>query len=476
MVEGEDVELSVVAEGHGTTFVERTGRSCCTSRLPSRAVKPNFTGPSYTLGIEEELMILDRDSWDLANAIEDLLSDSGAPVDGDDLGGIKPELHESVLEIATQAVRGHTRGRRRAARPAPPGGRDRRRAQPHDRLRGHAPVRALGGPADLRPPALPRPDRRAALRRAPGGHLRAARARRDRRRRQGDPRRQRDARARPGAARAVGQLAVLARPGRPASPRRGCRSSASSRASGCRPPTTTGRTSRSGSASWSAPKTIEDYTYLWYDVRPHPNFGTVEIRAMDGQTRVEHTLGLAALIQAMVKELAEHYEAGEQLAAYPYEMLDENRWIAARHGLEGEMVDLPGFERVADEGARAAALRPARRARAGPRLRHGPRGHRRPARARQRRASPAGGLRGQPRSSRGRARDRRSQRPGIAGGVDSVGWRVVPSSSSSARNATPRCPRTSRSARTAARVCASAHPSSTRAGARAPRAAASGRS
>ena len=94
------------------------------------------------------------------------------------------------------------------------------------------------------------------------------------------------------------------------------------------------------------PKTIEDYTYLWYDVRPHPNFGTVEIRAMDGQTRVEHTLGLAALIQAMVKELAEHFEAGEQLAAYPYEMLDENRWIAARHGLEGEMVDLPSFERV----------------------------------------------------------------------------------------------------------------------------------
>jgi carboxylate-amine ligase len=92
---------------------------------------------------------------------------------------------------------------------------------------------------------------------------------------------------------------------------------------------------------------MDDYTYLWYDVRPHPNFGTVEIRAMDAQTRVEHTLALAALIQAMVKELAEHFEAGEQLADYPYEMLDENRWIAARHGLDGELVDLPSFERVA---------------------------------------------------------------------------------------------------------------------------------
>ena len=35
---------------------------------------------------------------------------------------------------------------------------------------------------------------------------------------------------------------------------------------------------------------MEDYTWLWYDVRPHPNFGTVEIRAMDAQTHVEHTL------------------------------------------------------------------------------------------------------------------------------------------------------------------------------------------
>jgi len=93
-------------------------------------------------------------------------------------------------------------------------------------------------------------------------------------------------------------------------------------------------------------KTVEDYTYLWYDVRPHPNFGTVEIRAMDAQTRVEHTIALAALIQAMVKELAEHYEAGKELGEYPMEMLDENRWIAARHGLEGDMVDLPGYERV----------------------------------------------------------------------------------------------------------------------------------
>ena len=92
---------------------------------------------------------------------------------------------------------------------------------------------------------------------------------------------------------------------------------------------------------------IEDYTYLWHDVRPHPKFGTVEIRVMDSQTHVEHTLGLAALVQALVQELSEHFDAGKQLSQYPCEMLDENKWLAARHGLEGELVDLPSSDRVA---------------------------------------------------------------------------------------------------------------------------------
>jgi carboxylate-amine ligase len=93
-------------------------------------------------------------------------------------------------------------------------------------------------------------------------------------------------------------------------------------------------------------RVVEDYTYLWYDVRPHPNFGTVEVRVMDAQTRVEHTLAIAALVQCLVKELSEHFDAGKKLSRYPYEMLDENKWLAARHGLEGELVDLPKTHRV----------------------------------------------------------------------------------------------------------------------------------
>jgi carboxylate-amine ligase len=93
-------------------------------------------------------------------------------------------------------------------------------------------------------------------------------------------------------------------------------------------------------------RVIEDYTYLWWDVRPHPNFGTVEVRVCDAQTRVDHTLALAALIQALVRELAEHFDSGSRLSTYPHQMIDENKWLAARHGLDGEIVDLPSSDRV----------------------------------------------------------------------------------------------------------------------------------
>src|SRR5919198_3650656 len=62
---------------------------------PPRDVQPNFTGPSYTIGIEEELMILDPESYALANAIAALLEECADPEH------VKPELLESVLEIAT---------------------------------------------------------------------------------------------------------------------------------------------------------------------------------------------------------------------------------------------------------------------------------------------------------------------------------------------------------------------------------------
>jgi carboxylate-amine ligase len=87
---------------------------------------------------------------------------------------------------------------------------------------------------------------------------------------------------------------------------------------------------------------VADHTWFWWDVRIAPGFGTVETRVMDCQTRVEHSLGIAALVQALVRELAE----GEPPPMVPDELLAENRWQAARYGLEGELVDLPSTDRV----------------------------------------------------------------------------------------------------------------------------------
>ena len=94
---------------------------------------------------------------------------------------------------------------------------------------------------------------------------------------------------------------------------------------------------------------IEDYTYLWYDVRPHPRLGTIEIRAMDSQTRLEHTAALAALVVSLVKLLTEQAQAGTESAEEPWELIDENRWLAARHGLDAELLDRAGNRRPARE-------------------------------------------------------------------------------------------------------------------------------
>jgi len=102
---------------------------------------------------------------------------------------------------------------------------------------------------------------------------------------------------------------------------------------------------------------IEDYTFLWYDVRPHPRLGTVEIRAMDSQTRVEHTIALSALVVSLVKLLTEEFSHPAGLPDPPWEVLDENRWLAARHGLEAELVDHVSAGRVTTRGLTESLLK-----------------------------------------------------------------------------------------------------------------------
>ncbi|HWD65946.1 MAG TPA: YbdK family carboxylate-amine ligase [Solirubrobacteraceae bacterium] len=305
-----------------------------------------FTGPAFTLGIEEELMILDAQSMELVNAIESLLEEAPA-------GDIKPELMESVLEVSTDPCA----NTREAG--------EQLRALRHQVVETAASKGLAIGSAGTHPFAMwedqrivARPRYRdliSALRFVArqelifGVHVHVG---------VDDP--DKAIHVSNGMRLHMGVLLGLSAN----SPfwRAGSTGLASGRTPIFRafPRVGIPQTYK----DWADYErriefminagVIQDYTYLWYDVRPHPSLGTVEIRVMDSQTHVEHTLGLSALVQGLVHELCEHFDAGRPLSDYPVEMLDENKWLAARHGLDGELVDLPSADRV---GTRALARR-----------------------------------------------------------------------------------------------------------------------
>jgi glutamate---cysteine ligase / carboxylate-amine ligase len=305
-------------------------------------VEHRFTGPSYTLGIEEELMIVDAETLDLSNSIEGLLADlAAAPTDGE----VKPELMESVCEIATTPVRNaaeagaQLRSLRRQVQQA---------AAQRGLAIGSAGTHPFAMWEDQRIVSRPRyRDLIAGLQFVArqeiifGIHVHVG---------IDDP----DKAVHVTNGMRVHLPLLLALSANSPFWRGDQTNLDSTRTPIFRAFPRVGIPPRYDDfADWARriefmyeSKVIRDYTYLWYDVRPHPNFGTVEVRVMDSQTRVEHTLALAALVQAMVKELAEHYEEGGKLSRYPYEMLDENKWLAARHGMESELVDLPDTTRV----------------------------------------------------------------------------------------------------------------------------------
>src|SRR5829696_4443012 len=305
---------------------------------PPPIMDQKFTGPAYTIGIEEELMILDAKSLDLVNAIEAMLEE--VPV-----GEIKPELHESVLEIATEPCvnTAEAAAQLRALR-----SQVRETAAKREFTIGSAGTHPFAMWENQRIVARPRyRDLIAALRFVArqeiifGVHVHVGVDGPDKAIHVANGMR-------------VHLPLLLALSANSPFWRAGATGLASTRMPIFRafprvgiPPTYKNWEEYSKRIGFmTESRVIEDYTYLWYDVRPHPNFGTVEIRVMDSQTRIEHTLGLAALCQALVKELCEHYDAGKRLSTYPYEMLDENKWLAARHGLDQELVDLPKTKRV----------------------------------------------------------------------------------------------------------------------------------
>ena len=85
---------------------------------------------------------------------------------------------------------------------------------------------------------------------------------------------------------------------------------------------------------------IVEFTQLWWSVRPHHDFGTVEVRICDAQTTGTEADALAALIVACVRRAAEEVDAGEVPPDLPHRLIEENMWRAIRHGLDGRMLDL----------------------------------------------------------------------------------------------------------------------------------------
>jgi len=85
---------------------------------------------------------------------------------------------------------------------------------------------------------------------------------------------------------------------------------------------------------------ITEHTQLWWSVRPHLAFPTVELRICDGQPELGESQALAAFMFALTTRIARALDEGETLPDYPHRLIEENLWRAIRHGLAGELIDL----------------------------------------------------------------------------------------------------------------------------------------
>jgi carboxylate-amine ligase len=84
---------------------------------------------------------------------------------------------------------------------------------------------------------------------------------------------------------------------------------------------------------------IDNAKKIWWDIRPHPNFPTLEFRCCDIPMRLDETIAIAALIQATVAKLYKLYEANQGFRLYRRALIMENKWRASRYGLDGKLID-----------------------------------------------------------------------------------------------------------------------------------------
>ena len=95
---------------------------------------------------------------------------------------------------------------------------------------------------------------------------------------------------------------------------------------------------------------IDNAKKIWWDIRPHPVFTTLEIRVCDIPMRVEETIAIAALIQATALKLYRLHAGNQSWRQYSRALLMENKWRAARYGISGSLIDF-GHETEVDERA-----------------------------------------------------------------------------------------------------------------------------
>ncbi len=91
-------------------------------------------------------------------------------------------------------------------------------------------------------------------------------------------------------------------------------------------------------------RSIVEYTQVWWSIRPHLSFGTVEVRICDAQATAAESDGLAALIVACVAQAARDIDEQVPHVDLPNRLIEENMWRALRYGLDGELLDLERFE------------------------------------------------------------------------------------------------------------------------------------
>jgi glutamate---cysteine ligase / carboxylate-amine ligase len=84
---------------------------------------------------------------------------------------------------------------------------------------------------------------------------------------------------------------------------------------------------------------VDNAKKIWWDIRLHPFFDTLEVRVCDAQSRVDDTLAMAALIQAIIAKLHKLQWQNMSFRIYRRRLIDENRWRASRYGIDGKLID-----------------------------------------------------------------------------------------------------------------------------------------